>query len=203
MSIAGAKITATANTLQVSLAGTVALSVDSGQNLTLPSGSLTIAHLNSYLDNLSRKDNFRPDIIIVDSGNRMAMRGDRIRTDMSQNFTQLAGVAAARNCALVATTHSNRSGDGAKVVTAAAHVGEDYNITGIADIVCTISRTAAEKERGLARILVDAARNVEDSWIAMITQNYATAQFCIDSVFMQRHVQQEVNRLVGEEDEPD
>lgn len=46
VSIAGAKITATANTLQVSLAGTVALSVDSGQNLTLPSGSLTTSSVN-------------------------------------------------------------------------------------------------------------------------------------------------------------
>lgn len=166
-----------------------------------PTGSLTIPQLNAYLDHLSRADNFRPDLLIVDSGNRMAMRGDKIRTDMGQTFIQLRGIAQARNMAQVVTTHSNRSGDSAKIVTGGAHVGEDYSLTGTADIICTISRTATEKSHGLARILVDGARNIEDSWIALITQNYATAQFCIDSVYMQRHVQSEINRLSGEREE--
>lgn len=162
-----------------------------------PSGSLTIARLIAYLDSLKRLYEFTPDLVIVDSPNRMAIRGEHIRTDLSQLFIQLRGIAVSRELAMVCTHHSNRSGDLARTVTGAAHVGEDYSILGIADIVCTISRTAAEREHGLARILVDAARGAEDQWLAMITQSFATGQFCIDSTYMSKHVEEEVDRISG------
>lgn len=166
-----------------------------------PTGTLTIAQLNAYLDSLSRTENFRPDLVIIDSGNKMAIRSDHIRTDMGQIFIQLRGIAVARNLAMVVPTHSNRSGDMARVVSGAAHVGEDYSILGTADTICTISKTAAERERGLARVLVDAARDAEDKWIALITQNYATGQFCIDSTYLSKHVEEEVTRVAGTEQE--
>lgn len=160
-----------------------------------PTGSLTIAGLNSFLDQLARNENFRPDLIVLDSINRMKVNGDKIRTDLGQLAIQLRGIAVARNVAIFTTTHSNRAGDSAKVVSGAQHVGEDYSLTGTADTVCTISRTKQEREAGRARIFVDAARNAEDKWIAMISQNFATGQFAIDSIFMNKHVEQEVDRL--------
>lgn len=166
-----------------------------------PTGSLTIAQLEAYLDQLARNENFRPDLIVLDSINRMSINSDKIRTDLGQLAIKLRGVAVKRNIAIFTTTHSNRSGDSAKVVSGAQHVGEDYSLTGTADTVCTISRTKQEREAGRARIFVDAARNAEDKWLAMISQNFMMGQFVLDSVYMAKHVEQEVERLDAENDD--
>ncbi len=166
-----------------------------------PTGSLTIAQLEAHLDHLARNENFRPDLVVLDSINRMSINSDKIRTDLGQLAIKLRGVAVKRNIAIVTTTHSNRAGDSAKVVSGAQHVGEDYSLTGTADTVCTISRTKQEREAGRARIFVDAARNAEDKWLAMISQNFMTGQFAIDSVYMAKHVEQEVERLDAENDD--
>ena len=166
-----------------------------------PTGSLTIPQLTAYLDQLARNENFRPDLLVLDSINRMSVNSDKIRTDLGQLAIKLRGVAVSRNIAIVTTTHSNRAGDSAKVVSGAQHVGEDYSLTGTADTVCTISRTKQERENGRARIFVDASRNAEDKWLAMISQNFMTGQFAIDSVYMAKHVEQEIERLDNENDD--
>ena len=166
-----------------------------------PTGSLTIPQLTAYLDQLARNENFRPDLLVLDSINRMSINSDKIRTDLGQLAIKLRGVAVSRNIAIVTTTHSNRAGDSAKVVSGAQHVGEDYSLTGTADTVCTISRTKQERENGRARIFVDASRNAEDKWLAMISQNFMTGQFAIDSVYMAKHVEQEIERLDNENDD--
>ena len=166
-----------------------------------PTGSLTIPQLTAYLDQLARNENFRPDLLVLDSINRMSVNSDKIRTDLGQLAIRLRGVAVSRNIAIVTTTHSNRAGDSAKVVSGAQHVGEDYSLTGTADTVCTISRTKQERENGRARIFVDASRNAEDKWLAMISQNFMTGQFAIDSVYMAKHVEQEIERLDSENDD--
>ena len=166
-----------------------------------PTGSLTISQLTAYLDQLARNENFRPDLLVLDSINRMSINSDKIRTDLGQLAIKLRGVAVSRNIAIVTTTHSNRAGDSAKVVSGAQHVGEDYSLTGTADTVCTISRTKQERENGRARIFVDASRNAEDKWLAMISQNFMTGQFAIDSVYMAKHVEQEIERLDSENDD--
>jgi KaiC/GvpD/RAD55 family RecA-like ATPase len=168
-----------------------------------PTGALTVPQLNSYLDQLSRTENFRPDVLIVDSGNKLTVRGEHMRTDMSRNFTLLRGLCSARNIAGFVTTHSNRSGDIAKLVSGAAHVGEDYSMLGTADVVCTISKTASEKENGIARILVDKCRTGPDKWISTISQSYQTAQFCLDSVYFGKHVAEEMERISGEDGDND
>lgn len=165
-----------------------------------PTGGLSIAGLNSYLDQISRTHNFRPDLLIVDSGNKMSFRSEFMRTDIGRNFTMLRGMCVARNIAGFTTTHTNRKGDLTKIVSGAAHIGEDYSILGTADVVCAISKTRSEKENGLARIVVDKCRTGPDKWIAMISQNYATAQFCLDSVYFGKDVAEEVERLSGEHD---
>ena len=166
-----------------------------------PTGSLTIPQLTAYLDQLARNENFRPDLLVLDSINRMSINSDKIRTDLGQLAIKLRGVAVSRNIAIVTTTHSNRAGDSAKVVSGAQHVGEDYSLTGTADTVCTISRTKQERENGRARIFVDASRNAEDKWLAMISQNFMTGQFAMDSVYMAKHVEQEIERLDSENDD--
>jgi replicative DNA helicase len=98
--------------------------------------------------------------------------------------------------AVVAVTQGNRSSDNARTVTAGM-VAEDWSKIGTADTVLTYSQTSEEKEIGLARVLVAAARDARDKYVVMISQSYATCQFCIDSVYMSKFVESEVDRMTG------
>lgn len=79
-------------------------------------------------------------------------------------------------------------------------VAEDWSKIGTSDVVCTMSQTLDEKEIGLMRILVAKARRKKDKWIALITQNYETGQFCLDSCFFNKMVEAEVNKHIGAEE---
>jgi hypothetical protein len=80
-------------------------------------------------------------------------------------------------------------------------VAEDWSLGGTADTICTISRTQDEKDNGLARILVDKARMTRDSWLALISQSYATGQFALDSVYFSKYIAEEVDRITGTDNE--
>lgn len=167
-----------------------------------PTSTLTIGQLNSYLDMLERQHNFKPDLLIVDYPDLMAIDANSLRIDTGRLFRELRGIAVTRNLAIAAVTQGNRGSADARVVTQ-THVAEDWSKIGTADVVVTYSQTAAEHELGLARIYVAAARGTRDKYIAMISQNYDTGQFCLDSVYMNRYIEQTVNRLTGGEEKTD
>jgi replicative DNA helicase len=162
-----------------------------------PTSTLTIAQLNAYLDVLERAESFIPDLLIIDYPDLMAVGDVRdMRVNLGKLFAQLRGIGVARNMAVVAVTQGNRSSDHARTVTAGM-VAEDWSKIGTADTVLTYSQTSEEKEIGLARVLVAAARDARDKYVVMISQSYATCQFCIDSVYMSKFVESEVDRMTG------
>lgn len=166
------------------------------------SGSLSIPQLNGYLDMLERNENFVPDLLIVDYPDLMTLDAAAIRVDTGRTFVGLRGVAVQRNLALVVPTQGNRSSADAQVVHTRM-VAEDWSKIMTADTVCTYSQTAAEKEYGLARILVGGARGVEDGFMVMISQSYPTGQFCLDSARMNAYLSDELGRLSGGERDED
>lgn len=163
-----------------------------------PMSSLTMPQLIAYLDALARIDNFVPDLLILDYVGIMALDPRNLRIALGQTFRQLRGLATARNMAVVTAWQGNRDTDNARTVTTGM-IAEDYSAGGTADTICTISRTASERKIGLARVLVDAARSVRDKFVVMISQSYDTGQFCIDSVYMNKHIDEEVKRINGED----
>lgn len=165
---------------------------------SFPMSSLTIPMLNAYLDSLERTDNFKPDLLIIDYAKIMALDPKQLRISAGHTMEQLKGIAGIRDMAVVTAWQGNRQTEGAKTVTSGM-ISEDWSLAGTVDNLVTISRTAAEKQHGLARLLVDASRHAEDKWTAMISQSYATGQFCIDSVYMSKYVEEEVGRLSGED----
>lgn len=167
-----------------------------------PTSTLTIGHLNSFLDMLERQQHFVPDIMLVDYPDLMAIDSAALRVDTGRLFRELRGIAVARNIAIAAVTQGNRSSADARVVSH-THVAEDWSKIGTADTILTYSQTASEHDLGLARIFVAAARGVRDKYIVMISQNYDTGQFCIDSVYHSKYVEQTVNRLTGNEEQTD
>jgi hypothetical protein len=89
-------------------------------------------------------------------------------------------------------------------VTRAGMVAEDWSIVGTADTVLTYSRTEQEFKRGLARIMVEHTRaNVRDHFMVLISQAYATGQFCLDDCMMSRTVHDQVDKINSTDDEED
>lgn len=164
-----------------------------------PTGTLTIGQLNSYLDSLQKLEDFVPDLLIIDYPDLMAINSDNLRIDTGRTFSQIRGIAVARDMAVIALTQGNRTSSTSKTV-GANQVAEDYSKIGTADTVLTYSQTSEERQLNLARLLVAAARNQDDQFIVLMSQSYATGQFCLDSVYMQKHIEAEVSRLTGADD---
>lgn len=162
-----------------------------------PTGSLTVAELNAYLDHLERAHDFIPDVMIVDYPNLMAINAANLRLELGQLFKKLRGIFVARNIAGAVVTQGSKVAANARVVTSSM-VAEDFSIIGTADTVLTYSQTSDERKLGLARILVSEARDAEDKYIVLISQAYATGQFCLDSVYMSKFMETEVERLTGD-----
>jgi hypothetical protein len=161
-----------------------------------PSGTLTMSKLNALLDKLKRSDDFVPDMILLDYPDLMAVDAKNLRTSLGQLFVQLKGMANQRNCALVAVTQGNREGMQAKTV-GATHVGEDFSKIATVDCVVTYSQTPLEKKVGLARLFVAACRYAVDGFIVLISQHYATGQFCLDSTFMTEYMEEQASQFVA------
>ena len=77
--------------------------------------------------------------------------------------------------------------------TSAEDVAEDWSKIATADTVLTYAASAAEKAMGLARITVAAHRNDEDKFSVVVSQNYASGQFSLDSVFMNKTYLDRIN----------
>jgi hypothetical protein len=159
-----------------------------------PSGSLTVAQLDAYLDSLARTDKFVPDVVLLDYPALMAVDSSNYRIDIGRVAVGLRGQAIRRNHALVTVAQGNRSASSALRVDR-SHVAEDFSQIMTADTVLTYSQTEAEKKLGLARLFVDAARSVRDGFTVMISQNYETGQFAIDSTRMDGHIEAAVKKL--------
>jgi len=146
-----------------------------------PSGSLTLAGLNAYLDGLERFENFIPDVIMIDYPDLMEVDSKNLRLDLSKLIVGIRGIGVKRNAAMIVVSQGNRESETATTVTGAM-AAEDISKIATADNVLTYSQTPAEQGLGLARLLVEKARNEESKSSVLITQAYAIGQFCLDSV---------------------
>ncbi len=164
-----------------------------------PTGTLTVAQLSNFLDLLKRTENFEPEVVVLDYADLMYTDERNLRVSTGRLFRDLRGLAGIRNFAMVTATQGNRYSAEAKMVTANL-VAEDWSKIGTADTVVTYSQTLAEKDLGIARLMVAKSRRSRDKWIALITQSYATGQFCMDSTFFNKLVQDQVARATGAEE---
>lgn len=151
-----------------------------------PTGSLTVHGLAAYLDMLEDTQGFIPDLLILDYADLMKIKADNYRIELGQIYKELRGLAVERNIALATATQANREGADSKRIKS-TNVSEDFSKIGTADIVLTFARTDMERENGLGRIFVSAARNDEDHIEIAIAQNYGIGQFVTDSALMYGH----------------
>lgn len=148
-----------------------------------PTGALSVQHLSMFMDGLEKEKGFKPDILIIDYADLMNIDRESLRIDTGRLYIELRGLAVSRNFALVTASQGNRESDDAKLV-GKRNVAEDWSKVCTADTVLTYSQTPQERTLGLARILTAAAREAEDQFQVLISQNYKLCQFCLDSVLM-------------------
>ena len=143
-------------------------------------GSLDMAGLEAYLDNLARFEGFTPDVIFVDYPKLMKLNPNNLRLELGALGENLRGLGVKRNAAMVIVAQGNRASESAKLVTG-DQISEDISLLATVDTLLTYSQTSAEHKLGLARIFVEKARNEESKQQVLITQAYSIGQFCLDS----------------------
>lgn len=145
-----------------------------------PSGTLTIAQLESYLDYLELVEKFIPTVLIVDYPDLGKVGGDDFRLALGRYFVDLRGVLAKRNLAGFFPTQSGRASIGAQRVSS-TDVTEDISKVFTADTVLSYSQTAAEAKLGLARLSVEHARYAPKGTLVLLAQSYPTGQYVTQS----------------------
>jgi hypothetical protein len=160
-----------------------------------PTNQLTITKLSMFLNMLDRIYDFRPDMLIVDYPDLMDIDPDNLRIMIGRTVQGIRGLCGQRNMAGVIVSQGNRGSFNATAVHAGM-VAEDYSKLGTADTILAYSQTQPERDRGLARISVEGAREGLDKFVVLITQQYATGQFCLDSVRMNRVAEVESRKVI-------
>ncbi len=148
-----------------------------------PSGVLDLPMLRAYLEGLERYDKIMPDLLIIDYPDLMKVDPKNLRADLGAITVGLRGLAVERNMAVIALSQGNRESETANLITG-THVAEDISKLATADTLITYTQTASEHKLGLARLFVEKSRNETAKMQVLITQNYASGQFCLDSMML-------------------
>lgn len=146
-----------------------------------PPRSVTIDDIRAYIENLEVVEGFIPDEIILDYVGILKADPKNPRIAQGRNMEEFRALMIERNAAGVTAGQLSKEGFLAK--TAGSHnAAEDFSMSFTADITLVFSATDAEKALGLGRLWVTDARDAEDTWGVLLTQNYRSGQFCIDSI---------------------
>jgi hypothetical protein len=164
-----------------------------------PTGTLTLGMLVAYLDSLDKTQGFKPDILLLDYLALMNIDTRDLRVAMGKLARDLRGLAAIRQFAFMTVVQAHRRALTAGLVTAGA-VAEDWSIVHTADTFLTFSQTPHEHKQGIARILIDKARNAQDKWIALVTQSYARGQFHLDSSYFGAALREQLENEIAIEE---
>ncbi len=167
-----------------------------------PTAQLTISGLSAYLDSLEIRYHFKPDLLMVDYPQLMSFDARHQRLELGKIIQQLRGIAVERNLAVAVVAQSHRKALKAREVDL-GNIAEDFSQVATADVVLTYSQTREERRLGLARIRVAAGREEVDQFTVLISQHYATGQFCRASVRMQKQYWDILDHFEEEEDEED
>lgn len=161
-----------------------------------PTQSLTVPALVAYLDTLEMQDGFVPDMVIIDYAKLMKLDKNNTRISLGLTVEELRGLSQERNFALVTAAQTNKEGAKTNSVDA-THIGEDWSQVQTSDVVLSYTSTDTESLHKLARIGAVKVRNCEDNFEILITQDYNTGQFCLNSVELSKEWKFKLNELTG------
>lgn len=149
-----------------------------------PSNTLTVPALRAFLDALQIQENFVPDLIIIDYGAIMHIPDPKAkRLYIGAIYLDLRAIAQERNVAVATAIQTNREGSKEEWADS-TDVAEDFSVAATVDTLITYNQSDGEAALGLARLWVSDARNGQDKFGVLISQNYSTGQFCLTSQLM-------------------
>ncbi len=145
----------------------------------LPANDTTLLHIETYLDNLEITKGFIPELLLIDYPDLMEIDVKYYRLDLGRIYKGLKSMAGKRNIAIGVVTQANKQKGKTKIDSEGA--AEDFSKGMTVDMVMSYNQTDNEYKLNLARIEVLASRADEDKFTVLISQNYKTGQYCIDS----------------------
>jgi replicative DNA helicase len=121
-----------------------------------PTSSAHVGHIRTFLQELSLKKNFKPDVIIVDYINIMASSRVNLSNTGSYFYIkaiaeELRGLAVETDCVLWSATQSNRGGANSTDVDL-TDTAESFGLPATADFMVALIRT--EELDGLGQLLI-------------------------------------------------
>ena len=132
-----------------------------------PTKSATTTTIKNHLERIKSRG-IKIDMIIVDYADLLRpvinRKSNEKRHDLESIYEELRGVSQVFECPIWTASQTNRSGLNAEVVTMEA-ISEAFNKCFVADFICTISRTQADKAANKGRIYIAKNRNGADSII--------------------------------------
>lgn len=146
-----------------------------------PTRRAKVSDLAAALDTMEISEGFIPDMIVLDYAGILKADPRNYRIEIGRNFEDFRALCIDRNCAGV--TAGQLSRQGAEAMTAGSTtVAEDWSQIATADSVIVFSSTDAEKALGLGRMRVTNARDAEDNFGVLVTQDYKSGQFATDAI---------------------
>lgn len=167
-----------------------------------PRGTLTMDQLRAYLDNLELVENFIPDMIVLDYFGLVKTDPRNKTESLTSAFHDFCSILSERNIAGVTAHQLTRKG-AAAMVAGSTQVAGSWEMVGAADDVLVYSASEAERARGLGRLMVNHSRESEDHWTSLLTQNYPTGQYCLESIRLPPEYQEYLSRLGDQRREPE
>lgn len=166
-----------------------------------PTGGASVVSFRTHIERLGATG-FTPDMIVVDYGDIMKsaanVEGERFK--QKAVYEELRALAMELNIPLWTASQSNKDGASSDIVTA-ENMGESYGKAQVADLIVSISRKAAEKASGAARLFVAKSRLGGDGMVWPLQIDTAQSRFlvCEDTLTMAQveHENEEARKELG------
>lgn len=146
------------------------------------SGECSPEDIESHLTQLSIREGFYPDVVLVDYIDEVVSRKNSKdeRVNQLDVINKLKAIATNRNVHLCTASQTNRLAIDIPVITA-KHMGEDIRKWQRADIVLGLCQTPEERKRNVMRISTIKNRHGKKDGIVEMLTSYELGQFCLES----------------------
>ena len=130
-----------------------------------PTKSATTNTVKTHLSKLLKRG-IKPDMILVDYADLLkpiTVRKEK-RNELESIYEELRAISQEFQCPIWTASQTNRSGLNAEVITM-EQISEAFNKCFVADLIFTISRTIADKQKNQGKMFIAKNRNGPDGMI--------------------------------------
>lgn len=143
-----------------------------------PAGRVTVPELETHLRWLEARYTWRPDVIVVDYGLKMASRrnyGENRRLAVAEIHEDLRALGAVLHAPVWTGFQSNRMGHGVgdEGVIGQEHAGEGFDPVRDADVIISLNMTQEERHSGRLRLHGAKVRDDEAGWTETVRMDFA------------------------------